>query len=63
MYENLRRIRNEKKISALEMAQLLGLETAAAYYKKESGAIKFSLEEAKKIAEYLKMPIDDIFLS
>lgn len=44
------------------MANLLGLKTAAAYYKKESGTINFSLEEAKKIAEHLEMPIEEIFI-
>lgn len=62
MFEKLRRIRNERNISALEMANLLGLKTAAAYYKKENGTINFTLEEAKKIADYLKMPIEEIFI-
>ena len=62
MFEKLRKIRNERNISALEMANLLGLKTAAAYYKKESGTINFSLEEAKKIAEHLEMPIEEIFI-
>lgn len=62
MFEKLRRIRNERNISALEMAKLLGLKTAAAYYKKENGTINFTLEEAKKIADYLKMPIEEIFI-
>lgn len=62
MFEKLRRIRNERNISALEMANVLGLKTAAAYYKKENGTINFTLEEAKKIADYLKMPIEEIFI-
>lgn len=61
MFEKLRRIRNERNISALEMAKLLGLKTAAAYYKKENGTINFTLEEAKKVADYLKIPIEEIF--
>lgn len=61
MFEKLREIRNKKNISALEMAKILGLKTAAAYYKKENGTINFSLEEARKIADHLKMPIEDIF--
>jgi len=62
MFKKLRKIRNERNISALEMANLLGLKTAAAYYKKENGTINFTLEEAKKIADYLKMPIEEIFI-
>lgn len=62
MFKKLRKIRNERNISALEMANVLGLKTAAAYYKKENGTINFTLEEAKKIADYLKMPIEEIFI-
>ena len=61
MYENLREIRNNRNISALDMAKVLGLQTRAAYYKKESGLIKFSLEEANAISQYLNMKIEDIF--
>lgn len=61
MYENLREIRNKRNISALDMANVLGLQTKAAYYKKESGSIKFSLEEANLISKYLNMKIEDIF--
>lgn len=61
MYEKLREIRNSRNISALDMATVLGLKTRAAYYKKESGDIRFSLEEASLISEYLNMRIEDIF--
>lgn len=61
MYENLREIRNSRNISALDMAKVIGLQTRAAYYKKESGLIKFSLEEAGLISIFLKMDIEDIF--
>lgn len=63
IYTKLRKIRNGRNISAREMADLLGLRTEAAYYKKESGAIKFSIEEAKKIAQKLEMQIDEIFFA
>ena|GEM_PF-686803 len=61
MYEKLRAIRNREGIAAKEMANILGLKTEAAYYKKESGAIKFSLLEARAISEKLEMPIEEIF--
>lgn len=61
MYEILREMRKEKNISAIEMSKLLGLKTAAAYFKKENGSIKFSLDEARKIARYFNRPIEDIF--
>lgn len=61
MYLKLREIRNAKGITAREMADLLGLKTEAAYYKKESGLIRFSLEEARLVANRLGLPISDIF--
>jgi DNA-binding XRE family transcriptional regulator len=63
MYHRLRELRNEKGISAKEMADLLGLKTEAAYYKKESGAIKFSLREAMLISKKLQKSIEEIFLA
>jgi len=63
MYEKLRTIRNNKSVSAREMAELLGLKTAAAYYKKETGAIRISMFEAKLISERLNMSIEDIFFA
>jgi len=63
MYEKLRTIRNNKSVSAIEMAELLGLKTAAAYYKKETGAIRISMFEAKLISERLNMSIEDIFFA
>ena len=62
-YEKLRIIRNGKGVTAREMADLLGLATEAAYYKKETGAIKFSLEEAKKVSDRLELPIGEIFFA
>lgn len=61
MFEKLRRIRNEKNISAKEMAKALKLATEAAYYKKESGSIKFSVQEAKIVADMLNMTIEEVF--
>lgn len=61
MYENLRKIRNKKNVSAFEMKNLLGLKTVAAYYKKETGSVKLTLDEAKIISERLDMKIEDIF--
>ena len=48
MFEKLRRIRNERNISALEMAKLLGLKTAAAYYKKRKWHYKFHSRRGKE---------------
>lgn len=63
MFEKLRALRNQKGISAETMAEILGLETKAAYYKKEVGSVKFTLAEAKKIADYFELPIEEIFFA
>lgn len=61
MFEQLKSIRSSKSTSAEQMAEVLGLETKAAYYKKESGTVKFSLADAKKISDYFGIPIEHIF--
>ena len=61
MFTKLKQIRSERNISAEEMATVLSLETKAAYYKKEAGNVKFSLDDAKKVSDFLKMPIEEIF--
>lgn len=60
---NLREIRTSKKISAMDMAAALGLKTEAAYYKKESGSIRITIDEAKIIADKLGEPIELVFFS
>lgn len=61
MFEKLRQIRINKNISAEKISKILNLETKAAYYKKEAGTVKFTLIEAKKIADYFNMTIEEIF--
>lgn len=61
MFERLRQIRKEKRITCEEMAEELGLQTKAAYNKKEHGKVKFTLQEAKKISEIFGMSIEEIF--
>lgn len=63
MYYTLKALRLEKKITAEEMAIVLGLETKSAYHKKESGKVKFSLNEAKKISDYFNKPVEEIFFT
>lgn len=63
MFEKLRELRNSKNISADEMSEILGLETKAAYYKKEAGNVKFTLAEAKKISDFFNLPIEEIFFA
>lgn len=63
MFVKLKKLRVEHNVSAEEMSKILGLETKAAYYKKESGNVKFSLLEAKKISDFFNIPIEEIFFS
>ncbi len=44
------------------MAEMLGI-SSANYCKKENGAIKYSLPEAKKIADYFGRSIEEIFFN
>ena len=63
MFERLRYLRRERKLTCEDMAKLLGLETKAAYSKKELGRTKFTLAEAKIIADSFGLCIDDIFFA
>lgn len=61
MYLKLRKIRIDRDIPVSKLCEVIKLKTESAYYKKESGAIKFSLIEAKDIADFLGLSIEDIF--
>lgn len=63
MYTNLRLIRTEKSVTAKKMSELLSLKTKAAYYKKEIGMVNFTLNEAKIVADFFGMPIEEIFFN
>lgn len=62
MYSNLRKLRHERKVNIGDMLKLLNINKPT-YYRKEVGNIKFSLEEAKKIAKYFNMPIEEVFFT
>lgn len=61
MYEDLRKIRTERGIRLKECADVIGVQEAC-YCKKELGDLKFSLEEAKALAEFFKLPSKCFFL-
>lgn len=61
MHDNLRAIRRRLGISGSDMSALLGLKTVPAYYKKETGNVKFTIDEAKLIADRFDMSIEAIF--
>lgn len=63
MFEKLKKNRINRNISAEVLAKVLGLETKSAYYKKESGLVKFTLEDAKKLSEFFGLPIEKIFFA
>ena len=45
-----------------EFAKIINVSTVN-YSKKENGAVKFSLNEARQIAEFFGMPIESIFFT
>lgn len=54
----LKALRIEKGETQIEVARLLGLKTASAYSKKESGKVPLSLEEAKILAEHYDKTVE-----
>lgn len=61
MQEKLLLIRKNKNITQQELANCIGI-SVNQYSLKEKGKYNFNCNEMFKIAEYLKMNIDDIFL-
>lgn len=59
---NLKELRKSNNVKVSTLAKLIGLKTLAAYYKKESGSVKFTVEEAITIAEHIGKPVEEIFL-
>ena len=54
----LKKLRKERGETQIEVAKLLGLQTASAYNKKENGNVPISLEEAKILAAHYNQPMD-----
>lgn len=61
MFERLRKLRKMQGFTCEKMAELMGLETKAAYSKKELGKTKFSLEDARKVSIILGHSVEEIF--
>lgn len=57
----LKELRKTNNVKVSTLAELIGLKTLAAYYKKESGSVKFTVEEAIAIAEHIGKPVEEIF--
>lgn len=58
----LKDVRENAQIKQAQLAKLLGISDAN-YSKKENGSVKFSLQEAKTIADFFGMTITDIFFA
>lgn len=61
MYEILRKKREEKGYTAEDMARVIE-KSVPNYSMKENGKIKFSVNEALRIADFLDEKVEDIFL-
>lgn len=60
MYEKLKELREKKGYSIDDMAKIIN-KSPCNYFKKESGDVKFSVNEALKIADFLKTKVEKIF--
>lgn len=61
MYEVLRKVREEKGYTMADMAKVID-KSVPNYSMKETGKLKFSVSEALKIADFLEVNVEDIFL-
>ncbi len=62
MYEKLKELREKKKYTIEDMAKVIG-KSAPNYFKKESGDVKFSVNEALQISSFLKTKVEKIFFT
>lgn len=58
----VRDLRRGQGLSGHAMAHIMGIPVGT-YYKKEIGDVKWTLTEAKYIADYFKKTIDEIFFA
>ena len=61
MYEKLRQKRKETNTTVKTLRGLINLKTDPSYFKKETGATTFTVEEAFVIADYFKTTVDKLF--
>lgn len=62
MYEKLKKLREKKGYSIDDMAKVIK-KSPCNYFKKESGDVKFSVNEALIIAIFLKTKVEKIFFT
>lgn len=58
----VRELREKNGVLQEKMADLLGI-SIPNYSKKETGAVRFSLTEAKIISTFFRVPVDEIFFN
>ncbi|GEN83589.1 hypothetical protein SLU01_19010 [Sporosarcina luteola] len=61
--ELIRNTRIKRGISTEEMSNLLGYEAPNAYFRKEKGDRKFSVEDIAKVSDLLDIPIQELFFT
>ena len=61
LFDKLRSVRISQRKTCADLSAALGFQTRGAYYKKESGAVPFTLREAKIVADCLGEHVEDIF--
>lgn len=61
--ELIKATRIEKGITSEEMSKLMGYKGNNAYYRKENGDRKFSLEDVVNISKILDLPVQRIFFN
>ena len=60
MYTKLKELREKKGYTMEDLAKVIG-KSVPNYYKKESGDVKFSVNEALIISNFLKTKVEKIF--
>lgn len=61
MYENLKKLREQKGYTIEDLARVIE-KSSPNYSMKENGKVKFTVSEALKIADFLDARVEDIFL-
>lgn len=59
-FNKLRMARVSKGLTQIEFSEQVGI-SVSSYRLKEQGKVSFTLEEAKRIADFLCMSIEEIF--
>jgi DNA-binding XRE family transcriptional regulator len=60
MYEKLKELREKKGYTIEDMARVIN-KSPCNYFKKENGDVKFSVNEALEISNFLKTKVEKIF--